>query len=90
MSFDITDSLTVFAQGDTLLARHRSNLSGVDHKRVWAFYTGVMYAMPIDGLSLEAGWKHEKLNVRMKDTASNKYRIRAKADTIYAHLGFEF
>lgn len=89
-SFDITDNLTVFAQGDTLLARHRTALSGVDHNRAWAFYTGVMYAMPIEGLILEAGWKHEKLKQRMKDAAGNPFRIQAKADTIYAHLGFEF
>ena len=91
-SFDITENLTAFAQGDVLNSNYRNARIGKDHGSAWAFYAGVMYSMPIEGLSLEAGWKHEKVKRMMADYAggSGDYNYRAKADTVYAHLGFEF
>lgn len=90
LSFDFTDNLTGFVQGDWLTSRYRNAKVGTDHGVALAFYTGLMYSTPIEGLSLEAGWKYERVKQRMSDEFGTKYRQEAKGNTIYAHLGFEF
>lgn len=83
-SFDLTENLVYFAQGDYLRTRYKFN--GSDQKATaWAFYTGLQYSLPY-GVSLEAGWKYE--NVRFKD--GGRTTVKARGNTIYGLVGFEF
>lgn len=82
-SFDFNESWTIFAQGDYL----RSKLgNGIDVKgTAWAAYGGIQYKLPY-GAMLEAGWKHEWVDYKW-----DGYKVmKINADTIYAHLGFDF
>ncbi|MCD8349336.1 MAG: hypothetical protein LUC93_01825 [Planctomycetaceae bacterium] len=83
--FDITEQLTFFAQGDYM--RVKNDQGNVWHKATgYAGYAGLIYTLPY-GVNLEAGYRHEQISY--KDRAGNKH-TKAKADTIYAHLGFNF
>ncbi len=84
MAFDITDSLTVFAQGDYLRTKYTP--AGNDQKgTAWAAYGGIQYNLPY-GATLEAGWKHEVVKYKSYGTKIAK----GKADTLYGLIGFEF
>ncbi len=83
-SFDISDRLTVFAQGDYLRTRHK--FGGINNKATaWAFYTGLQYNWG-HGVSLEAGWKHESIRYR----EGGRTTAKARGNTVYALAGFEF
>ncbi|MCD8349335.1 MAG: hypothetical protein LUC93_01820 [Planctomycetaceae bacterium] len=82
---DITEQLTFFAQGDYM--RVKNDQGNIWHKSTgWAGYAGLIYTLPY-GVNLEAGYRHEQFS--FKDREGNKH-TKAKADTIYAHLGFNF
>ena len=87
LSFDLTDALTVFAQGDYL--RTGMDTNGVRFRgKALAWYGGVMYNFG-NGAALEAGWKHERTDHHYSGaTATGK--AKGVANTVYAHLGFEF
>jgi hypothetical protein len=86
LSFDLTDALTVFAQGDYLRAKMHTD--GVRFRgKALAWYGGAMYDFG-SGVMLEAGWKHERTDHYFSGAANSK--VKASADTIYANLGFEF
>lgn len=80
-SYDLTDSLTVFAQGDYFWRKY---LNG-QRTTVWAAYGGVIYSLG-HGVTLEAGWKHEQRTDKDRGVRWGK----VVGDTIYAMLGFKF
>jgi len=83
-SFDLNDSWTVFAQGDWL--RTKDGYAGADDKaESWAAYGGIRYVLPY-GINLEAGWKHEQAKWKRGGVKI----LKAKADTAYLRLGFDF
>ena len=83
-SYDFTEQLTWFVQGDYL--RTKYSFMDEDQKgKAWAFYTGLQYSLPY-GVSLEAGWKHEQVKFTDRGVRTGK----AKANTLYAMCGFEF
>ena len=85
-SFDITENLVVFAQGDYLRTSYKH--AGLNQRaNAWASYAGIQYSLPY-GVSMEAGWKHEQ--VKYKDRVAGERLAKIKGDTIYAMLGFEF
>lgn len=84
MAFDLTENVTLFAQGDYLKTRHKEGGVRTTGKG-WAAYAGVIYNMPI-GTVLEAGWRHDQYKVKQGGTVMTK----AKGDMFYATLGFEF
>lgn len=85
LSFDLTDSLTFFAQGDYL--RTKNSQSDLWHiGSGWAFYTGAVFTLPY-GVNFETGWRHETVNY--KGRTLGKHTV-ATMDTVYAHLGFDF
>ncbi len=88
-SFDITDQITFFAQGDYIKIKNDGAflLNGYEKATGWAFYTGLQYRLPY-GVDLEVGYRHDKINY--KGGVDNGKWAKFKADTIYGHLGFNF
>ncbi len=84
LSLDLKEGLTVFAQGDYLRSKY-SQWGYNEIGKAWAFYTGLSYSLPY-GVSFEAGWKHEKVTYKQNGASVSK----AKADTLYGLVGFEF
>ncbi len=83
--FDVTDQLIFFAQGDWM--RVKNQQGNLWHKASgWAAYAGLTYTLPY-GVNLEAGYRHEVINY--KDRNGFKH-TKGTADTVYAHLGFNF
>ncbi len=82
-SFDITDRLTAFAQGEYVYAHNKFN--GVKDSG-WASYIGLTYAMPM-GAVFEAGWRHEHL--RFKDEVGD-VTAKVRANMYYANVGYAF
>ncbi len=88
LSVDVTDKLSVFAQGDYL----HSTFDYTDHRdgsgSSRAVYAGGMYDMG-DGLWFEAGWRYETAK-RSFDAGGQRVRERIRNNLLYGSLGFEF
>ena len=84
LAYDFTDSFTLFAQGDYL--RVKNDEGAGSRATGWASYLGAQYNFGY-GVSLETGWRHESGKGRGADGTING---RIKADTVSAHLGFDF
>ena len=84
-SYDITDSVMFFAQGDIMRVKNDDGVTW--HKaNAWASYTGLKYTLPY-GVELEAGWRHEQSTFKARNGWKH---TKSKLDTVYAHLGFQF
>ena len=84
-SYDLTESWTLFAQGDWL--RTKNDNSDLWNKGSgWAFYTGAVFTLPY-GVNFEAGWRHEQINYKGRTLGRH---TKYTGNTIYAHLGFNF
>ena len=84
VSFDLTEKLTAFAQGDYMRVSY-DRTDGKFKQNAWAAYVGLIYDLG-NGATLEGGWRHEKLTDKLNGDKFGK----VKSDTIYATLGFEF
>ncbi|MCD8351092.1 MAG: hypothetical protein LUC93_10830 [Planctomycetaceae bacterium] len=82
-SFDITDRLTAFAQGEYIYENDKFFLR---KSSGWASYIGLTYAMPM-GAVLEAGWRHE--HTRFKNNMGN-VTDKVRANMYYANVGYAF
>lgn len=105
VSFDLTERLTVFAQGDWLKTTdtyggYRGGVAHDDRATYWASYCGVLYTFPV-GAALELGWKHEETTWRqnvgagpggvpVRVNGDRQKTVFARGDLLYAHLGFMF
>jgi hypothetical protein len=87
VSYDFLENLTLFAQGDYLhLKDKRGSFAGFPFRATaWSSYVGLQYSLPY-GVSFEAGWKHEWLRFNIEGDS----KIKARADSIYGLVGFEF
>lgn len=84
LSWDFTDNLTAFAQGDYLKSRYKHD--GLDNRgTAWAAYGGLMYSFA-NGAVLESGWRHEQAKFKENGRKASTFT----GDIIYANLGFEF
>lgn len=84
-SFAITDNLLAFAQGDYLQVENRQ--SDTWNKGTgWAVYTGMIYTLS-KGLSLEAGWRHER--IAYSDRSGYRH-TKIRGNTVYGNVGFGF
>ena len=84
VAYDFTESFNFFVQGDYLRSKYGNNSSRKDTG--WASYVGARYKIGY-GVALEGGWRHESVKYR---NALGNVNTRVKADTLYAHLGFDF
>lgn len=85
INFNITDQAYIFAQGDFIYVKNDNGFTW--HKaKGWGAYAGVGYTLPY-GVNFEAGYRHDWIDY--KDRAGYKH-TKYKADTVYAHLGFNF
>lgn len=81
------NGLTVFGQGDYFANKNKRSVVENWYKgNVWAVYTGLIYELPY-GVNMELGWRHEEYGY--KNRAGYKH-TKAKVDTIYGHVGFDF
>jgi hypothetical protein len=85
-SYDFTDKVTFFAQGDMLYTNFDKDWTNHFKSNIWAFYTGLQYKFAY-GVLLELGWKHEW--VKYKDNTASTL-LKAHGDTVYGHVGFTF
>ena len=84
-SYDLTEALTLFAQGDYLRVKNAN--SDLWHRAGgWAAYAGFVYTLPY-GVNFEMGWRHEWLKYKGRYLGTH---TKLSADTVYAHLGFNF
>lgn len=87
VSCDLSDRLTLFAQGDYLYVDNGHRDVRVWRKsKAWALYTALRYSFPY-GVNLEAGWRHEQ--ARYSDRGGYVH-TKVRLDTAYAHLGLYF
>ncbi len=89
-AYDLTERMTFFAQGDYLRTSYDykgGDFAGVNNQvgKAWSFYTGLQYSFDY-GVSLELGWKHEKIWYKQNGSTI----VKGKGDSLYALLGFEF
>ena len=86
-SFAFGNGLTLFAQGDYFTNRNkRAEVQNWYRADIWAIYTGLIYRLPY-GVNMELGWRHEQSSFEDRTGFAH---TKAKADTVYGHVGFEF
>lgn len=87
--WNLTDKFIIFAQGDYLCTKYdgtgRSGTSYDNKATAWASHCGVQYDFG-NGLSLEAGWRHEE--IKYKEWGKRNTKI--KGDLYYASLLLSF
>lgn len=89
-AWSFTDKFTVFFQGDYLRSRYKGTgrRTGINYNNkgtAWAAYGGAQYDFG-NGLTLEAGWRHE--NIKYKEWGQRVSKITG--DMVYASLLIAF
>jgi hypothetical protein len=82
LTFAFNEQVTAVLQGDLLWGDvYVTGVSGTK-PRGWAIYPAIQYTLPY-GVKFEFGWRHEYVKAKSNDN-------KAKSDTIYGHVGFDF